>query len=237
MVTLKNLAQALCPSDQREQRGAATRAKLLAAAVTLFGEKGFKAVSVREIADFAATNLAAISYHFGDKSGLYKEAFMVPVQELLSATEQLRNAELDFEPFVRMLYQGFMMPFALDATRAKLMMKMHHREMVDPSGMLEIFIAESAKPLHDAMITQIHRVVDAAGLARGEPPDNAMQRLSFIMFGMATDFYSSSDYIQAFCPGTLTGQVAIDALVDSLVMSACAIVQAEKARRLSLVKL
>ena len=230
---LKNLARGPFSIDQREQRGAATRAKLLDAAVTLFGDKGFKAVSVREIADHAATNLAAISYHFGDKSGLYKEAFKFPVRQLLAATDQLQNANLDFEAFVCTLYQGFMMPFALDASRAKLMMKMHHREMVDPSGMLEAFIHESAKPLHEAMIAQIHRVVDPEGAARFEPADAAIQRLSFIMVGMATDFYSSTDYIQAFSPGMLSSQAAIEALIESLVMAACAIVQAEKTRRIT----
>ena len=91
MVLLKNFVENLCRSDQREQRGAATRLRLLDAAIKLFSEKGYKAVSVRELADQAKSNLAAISYHFGDKSGLYREAFSIPVQELLAAAEGRNN--------------------------------------------------------------------------------------------------------------------------------------------------
>lgn len=39
----------------------------------LFSEKGFDAVSVREIAAKAEANLALISYHFGSKEGLLQE--------------------------------------------------------------------------------------------------------------------------------------------------------------------
>ena len=46
--------------------------KLLAAAVPLFAEKGFAAVSIREVAEAAGVNSALISYYFGGKSGLYE---------------------------------------------------------------------------------------------------------------------------------------------------------------------
>jgi AcrR family transcriptional regulator len=39
----------------------------------LFSEKGFDAVSVREIAASAEANIALISYHFGSKEGLLQE--------------------------------------------------------------------------------------------------------------------------------------------------------------------
>ena len=35
-----------------------------------FGEKGFAATSIREIAALAGSNIASISYHFGGKEGL-----------------------------------------------------------------------------------------------------------------------------------------------------------------------
>ncbi len=51
----------------------ATRADLVEAAVEVFAAKGFEGASVREIARAANANLAAISYHFGGKEGLYRE--------------------------------------------------------------------------------------------------------------------------------------------------------------------
>ena len=51
-------------------RGDATRAALVAAALKLFGDKGFEAASTREIAAAAEVNIAMIAYHFGGKEGL-----------------------------------------------------------------------------------------------------------------------------------------------------------------------
>jgi len=47
-----------------------TKTRLLDAAERLFSDKGFEAVSHREIASAAAVNLAAINYHFGSKDQL-----------------------------------------------------------------------------------------------------------------------------------------------------------------------
>ncbi len=52
-------------------RSAETRQKLLEAAGPIFAEKGLSGVTVREICGRAGVNIAAIHYHFGDKSQLY----------------------------------------------------------------------------------------------------------------------------------------------------------------------
>ena len=49
--------------------------RLLDEAEVLFAQKGFHAVSVREITTAANCNLAAINYHFGNKKNLYLEVF------------------------------------------------------------------------------------------------------------------------------------------------------------------
>jgi TetR/AcrR family transcriptional regulator, regulator of cefoperazone and chloramphenicol sensitivity len=50
-----------------------TKQQLMDAAGPLFAEKGFRATTVREIADAARANQAAINYHFRDKENLYVE--------------------------------------------------------------------------------------------------------------------------------------------------------------------
>jgi len=52
-----------------------TRERLLKEAEILFAEKGYDAVSVREITKAANCNLAAVNYHFGNKENLYLEVF------------------------------------------------------------------------------------------------------------------------------------------------------------------
>ncbi|MFA4901944.1 MAG: CerR family C-terminal domain-containing protein [Desulfobaccales bacterium] len=60
--------------SQRD-RDASTRERLLDEAEALFAEKGYNAVSVREIITAANCNLAAINYYFGTKKNLYLEVF------------------------------------------------------------------------------------------------------------------------------------------------------------------
>lgn len=50
-----------------------TRAKLLFAASQLFADRGYKSVSIREIASSAGVNSALVNYHFGSKQGLFEE--------------------------------------------------------------------------------------------------------------------------------------------------------------------
>jgi TetR/AcrR family transcriptional regulator, regulator of cefoperazone and chloramphenicol sensitivity len=45
--------------------------RILKAAGEIFGRDGFKAATIRRIADAATANVASINYHFRDKEGLY----------------------------------------------------------------------------------------------------------------------------------------------------------------------
>ncbi len=53
-------------------RGRATRAKIVTAALEVFGAYGFDGASTRMIADKAQVNLPALAYYFGDKRGVYR---------------------------------------------------------------------------------------------------------------------------------------------------------------------
>ena len=52
-----------------------TKERILDTAEVLFAQKGYRAVSVREITSAARCNLAAVNYHFGKKENLYLEVF------------------------------------------------------------------------------------------------------------------------------------------------------------------
>ncbi len=61
-----------------------SKRKLLDAAEKLFADKGFEAVSVRDITQLAKTNVAAVNYHFGSRDGLLTLVmmrYMLPVTE------------------------------------------------------------------------------------------------------------------------------------------------------------
>ena len=52
--------------------GEQTRHKILEAACTVFGEKGYQAATHAEICRLAGVNTAAINFHFGSKDNLYR---------------------------------------------------------------------------------------------------------------------------------------------------------------------
>lgn len=67
------------------------REKLLEVATELFAQKGYAAVSIRELAQKARANSAMISYYFGGKEGLYREVlekqFSALTDTVLGATD------------------------------------------------------------------------------------------------------------------------------------------------------
>ncbi|GGR44590.1 AcrR family transcriptional regulator [Nocardioides luteus] len=50
-----------------------SRERILAAATTLFAERGYDATSTRAIADAVGLNIATVAYHVGSKPQLYRE--------------------------------------------------------------------------------------------------------------------------------------------------------------------
>ena len=85
-------------SDDRSAGLVETRDRLVASALELFAVNGYGAVGIREISQHAATNVASIRYHFGNKEGLYHAAIEQAVGDLLGfllpATAGLRQGVL-----------------------------------------------------------------------------------------------------------------------------------------------
>ena len=52
-------------------RGEETRARIVTAALKMFGERGFEAASTRDIATIAGVNAPALQYYFDNKEGLF----------------------------------------------------------------------------------------------------------------------------------------------------------------------
>jgi AcrR family transcriptional regulator len=57
----------------KERENSDPKKRILAAAISLFAQKGFAAVGVREIAAEAGVNIAMISYYYDGKIGILKE--------------------------------------------------------------------------------------------------------------------------------------------------------------------
>lgn len=68
-----------------------SKRRLMDAAEQLFAEKGFEAVSVRDITGLSKTNVAAVNYHFGNRESLLE---LVMMRYMLPVTEE-RLARLE----------------------------------------------------------------------------------------------------------------------------------------------
>lgn len=101
------------PADGREAQ-ATTYERIMDAAEVLFAESGYNGVSIRMIARAASSNLAAISYHFGDKAGLLRAIFerrVKPISEgRVKALEIVLASRKDGAIDLEALIRGFIAP-------------------------------------------------------------------------------------------------------------------------------
>ncbi len=59
------------PVDTGYARGEETRARIVGAALKMFGQRGFEGASTRDIATAAGVNAPALQYYFDNKEGVY----------------------------------------------------------------------------------------------------------------------------------------------------------------------
>ena len=203
------------------------RHRLLRTALRLFANQGFKRTSIREIAEAAQVNVAAISYYFGDKAGLYRAAFFEPVStaaKLSGPCDPAEAASLPPEAVLRAFFAEFLAPLREGET-ARLCMKLRFREMLEPTGLWDEEIAE---------IRQVHGAM-AAWVAHhlGCPVDDGVHRLVICLTGLCVHLHVGYDVIEQVAPTVQAHPQAIDAWIDNLLQHAMAMIDSERRRRAS----
>jgi AcrR family transcriptional regulator len=157
--------------------GAEARSRLLDAALALFAEKGFAKTSTREIAQAAQVNIASISYYFGDKAGLYRAVFTDPRCNPNVPPESIADAGISLEQALQRLMGSFLSPLKQGDLQQHCM-KLHFREMLEPTGVWQEEIDSNIKPAHAALVNVLCRHL---GLARA---DDDIHTLAFSIFGL-----------------------------------------------------
>nr|WP_256995404.1 CerR family C-terminal domain-containing protein [Rhizobium sp. L1K21] len=160
---------------------------MVEAALRLFGEKGYEAVSTREIADHAAANIGSIAYHFGGKPGLrlacadyvmgrirsfIGPAFAGPLPKL-SPAEAVSVLEWQVEQFGR---------FVATSGEAKLLATFILREVMQPGEVFQTVYSQLFKPVHE-------RMCEIFAMATGQDAEAEEVRLAtFCMLGQTIYF-------------------------------------------------
>jgi len=212
------------PPRAARHDGEASRARLLHCGLRLFAQQGFSKTSTRELAEAAGVNIASISYYFGDKAGLYRAVFFEPMGSPHDDIALYNGPELSLVQALGGFYTGFLEPLKQGDT-ARLCMKLHFREMLEPTGLWQEEIAHGIKPMHDALLAVLcrHFALTQA--------DDELQRLAVCIAGLGVHMHVGHDVIQQLAPHLNDGADALDRWSERLVMYALAMIHAEQQRR------
>ncbi|EIC31529.1 MULTISPECIES: CerR family C-terminal domain-containing protein [Methylomicrobium] len=200
------------------------RSRLVSSALRLFAEKGFESATTREICEAAGANISAIRYYFGDKAGLYRAAFTEPLGDAPCRSDLQAYAGLPLAEALGRLFREFLEPLK-KGEELQLVMKLHFREMIEPTGAWQQEIDAEIKPQHEALVALLKAHLELREV------DVDAHRLAFAIIGMAVHFYVGQDVVSAISPAVLTGPEAIDVLAERLAGYAVSMIEGEARRR------
>ena len=204
--------------------GEDARTRLLRSGLRLFAQQGFAKTSTRELAEDAGVNVASISYYFGDKAGLYRAVFFEPLGAPAEGGARFDRPGLSLTQALAELFAELLEPLRQGDT-ARLCMKLHFREMLEPTGLWEQQIAQGFKPMHDALLAVLCRHF-------GTPQADAeLQRLAVCICGLGVHLHVGHDVIDQLAPRLNEEAGALDRWSERLVMYAQAMIDAEDRRR------
>lgn len=201
-----------------------TRARLLLAGLQLFAQQGYAKTSTRELAEAASVNVAAISYHFGDKAGLYRAVFTEPIgspeAELAAFQAVAGHLRLALQAF----FAGFIEPLR-DGDMARLCMKLHFREMLEPTGLCDVTEALGIDAMHRALVEALRRHL---GLAEA---DDELEALAICLSALGVHLHVGREITDRLNPRLHAAPDALDRWSERLLASGLAMVRAEAQRR------
>ncbi|MFD0892620.1 CerR family C-terminal domain-containing protein [Luteolibacter ambystomatis] len=202
-------------------KGEQARRRLLLSALEKIGEKGYENASVREIADAAGQNLAAISYYFGSKEKLYAEvldgigaflrSLIGPLAE--ESRRKLEEGALNPAGAVAVLKQvlGLLLGKQLGASEFDKIRLVMMREQAAPSESFDILYQNSLKPLHQTFCRLL-------AVATGEEPESTNVILrAHAIFGQVLVF--------TICRSTILRRLEIDHFEPQHVSTIAAIIE------------
>jgi len=116
-----------------------TATKIVESATELFADKGYHAVSVRDVAKAADVNVSAISYHFNGKDALYLQVFEAQLEPIITLLDEVESLELNADEQLWHYAKGTL-EFELKSPH---LMRFWHSEHINPTeigkGILQKF--------------------------------------------------------------------------------------------------
>lgn len=177
-----------------------TKEKILSAAEQLLAERGFEAVSLRDITTAADVNVAAVNYHFGSKEKLFEAVqcrHINPInRERLDLLEKVTAGGRVAD--IREILDAFIRPLFVMVARSelneRLFFKLMGRCINDQRGELP----EQAMPLLEEMATSFTAAMAAA--APELPVDRLLWYLHY-SFGVMVHTLVHADTLRTLTKG------------------------------------
>lgn len=211
--------------DAATARGLRARERLIEEALRIFADKGFAKASTREICQAAGLNVASIHYYFGDKAGLYRAVLLKPLEELGEDFREFDDPSLPLPEALSRFMSALLCPWGQDQ-RATWVMRLHLREMIEPTQDYKDVVAHHVLPHHLNLVKVLARHVGAA------EADDALHQLAFALVAMVHDYGMSREFMQCLAPSLLSGDGAMDRVLARLVGYGCALVEHERQQRM-----
>lgn len=200
------------------------RERMLREATRIFAGKGFDKASTREICQAAGVNIASIHYYFGDKQGLYREALIQPMLEVL-AHLPAPDATVPLRDWLQAFYGALLLPLRMADSDLAHLMRLMGREMLEPSAAYDELCLTHIAPQHAALVEMLRL------RCGGAEPDLALHQLAHALTAMAHDYWMSADYMESLAPGVARGPGAYERVLQRLVAYGEALIESERALR------
>ena len=215
--------------DVRKPRsdGVEARARLLHTALRLFAEKGYSKTSTREIAQASGVNIASIKYYFSDKAGLYRAVFTEP----MGSCEHLALSDpsnLTLRESLEGFFTGFLSPLKQNDL-IQLCIRLHFREMLEPTGLWEEELSGSIKPAHAVLVAMLMKHMQTS------KADDDIHRLAFSIVGLPLQMFILREAINAIRPKLIATPAAIELWAGHLVDYAEAMIAVSVAQRAAVI--
>lgn len=167
------------------------REKLLAAGTQLFAQKGFAAVSIRELSQAAETNSALISYYFGGKEGLYAAVLEKQFAPVDSVIASVRERELSPVERIEAYAQGVLAVH----TQNPYIIRFMYSEFANPTPAFEAIQKEVQK-----IFEFLHQTINE-GITRGQfRADLNPEHAALAIAGMMNFYFISRPIRRYFLP-------------------------------------
>jgi AcrR family transcriptional regulator len=215
---------AAAPGRAAQDDTEAARERLLFAGLRLFAEQGYAKTSIRQIGLAASVNVASVSYYFGNKAGLYRAVFSGlegPTPGRCAIPCEAPDTTAFSLPG---LFRQMLEPLK-NGERARLWIKLHRREMIEPTGLWQEKLNQGMPRVHAVLIRSLCERLEI------DQPDDEVQALAMLIIGPAVHLLMNCEVIDVLAPQLLAGADSVDRWCERLLANAEALIRAERRRR------